>query len=87
MLESGCKTMEYSNKVISVIVKPNSSKGSVVVVGGDGVLTVYLRAKPHDGEANRKLIETLAEHLGIAKTKLEIIAGHKSRIKRIKISK
>jgi uncharacterized protein (TIGR00251 family) len=78
--------MEYSNKVISVIVKPNSSKGPVVVVGDDGALTIHLRAKPHGGEANRELIETLAKHLGIAKTKLAIIAGHKSRIKRIKIS-
>jgi uncharacterized protein (TIGR00251 family) len=57
-----------------------------VVVGDDGNLAVYLHSKPHDGQANRELIEILAKHLGIPKTKLEITAGHKSRIKRIKLS-
>jgi uncharacterized protein (TIGR00251 family) len=72
-------------KTISVTVKPNSSQAPMVVTGDEGVLTVYLRAKPHDGAANRELIKTLAKHLGVAQTELEIVAGHRSRIKRIKL--
>ena len=65
-----------------VIVKPGSSQEKVVGTG-DQELIVYLRAKPHDGEANLALIKILAKHLNIPKTSLKITRGQKSRHKEI----
>ena len=65
-----------------VIVKPGSSQEKVVATG-EQELTVYLRAKPHDGEANSALIEILAKYLNLPKTSLKITRGQKSRVKTI----
>ena len=63
-----------------ITVKPGSSQEKVVATG-DQELIVYLRAKPHDGEANSALIKILAKHLNIPKTSLKITRGQKSRTK------
>ncbi len=65
-----------------ITVKPGSSQEKIVATG-DQELTVYLRAKPHDGEANSALIKILAKYLNIPKTSLKITRGQKSRIKTI----
>ena len=65
-----------------VIVKPGSSQEKVVATG-EQELTVYLRAKPHDGEANSALIKILAKYLNLPKTSLKITRGQKSRHKEI----
>ena len=67
-----------------VIVKPGSSQERVLESGANE-LTVYLRAKPHDGEANDALIKLLSKHFHIAKTTIKITHGHKSRIKTIEL--
>ena len=46
-------------------------------------LTVYLRAKPHDGEANAALIKLLSKHFKVGKTSIKILRGAKSRQKLI----
>ena len=66
----------------SVLVKPGSSQEKVVF-GAENKLTVYLRAKPHDGEANEALIKLLAKHFKVPKTSIKIIRGTKSRNKMI----
>lgn len=63
-----------------IIVKPGSSQEKIVD-SADGVLTVYLRAKPHDGEANAVLIRLLADYFDIPKTSIKIARGAKSRHK------
>lgn len=65
-----------------ITVKPGGSQEKIVATG-DQELTVYLRAKPHDGEANSALIKILAKYLNIPKTSLKITRGQKSRIKTI----
>ena len=72
------------SKKINVIVKPGSSQEKIVETGPDEY-TIYLRAKPHDGEANDALIKLLAKHFKIAKTTIKIIRGTKSRNKTIEI--
>lgn len=67
----------------TVIVKPGTSQEKVVVSGSD--LVVYLRAKPHDGEANTALIKLLAKHFHVAKSQVEIIRGAKARTKIVTI--
>ncbi len=67
-----------------VIVKPNSKKGPLVITEGTN-LTVYLREKPVDGEANSALIKVLAKHFRVPKTSISILRGAKARQKLIEI--
>ena len=64
-------------------VAPNSSTEKVLE-SEDGYM-VYTRAKAQAGQANQKVIELLAKHMGIAKTLIRIKSGHKSRHKIIEI--
>ncbi len=63
-----------------VKVKPGSSQEKVIE-NDDGTLTIYLRAKPHDGEANTALIKLLSKHFDIPKTSISIKNGAKGREK------
>ena len=50
-------------------------------------MVVYLTAPAVDGKANKALIGALAEEFDVAKSRIEIIKGLKSRHKTIKINK
>ena len=65
-----------------VTVKPGSSQEKIVETA-PGEFTVYLRAKPHDGEANTALIKLLSRHFDVPKTTIKITRGQKSRTKTI----
>jgi hypothetical protein len=51
----------------------------------DGSLTVFLQQRAVDGAANEGLVELLAKHFGVSKSRVEIEAGFTSRIKRIQV--
>ena len=67
-----------------VKVKPGSSQEKVVKVGEDELI-VYLRAKPHDGEANVALVKLLAKYFDMPKTAIEIVRGYRSRLKIVEL--
>ena len=69
---------------VEVLVKPGSKKGPLVAPSQDAIM-VYLREKPHDGEANEALIKVLAEYYGVSKSQVAIISGGKSRKKVVEI--
>jgi hypothetical protein len=52
----------------------------------DGTLKIRLTAPPVDGAANEALVKFLSETLSIGKSSVEIVTGHTSREKRVKIS-
>ncbi len=68
----------------AIIVKPGTSQEKIVE-SGNHELVVYLRAKPHDDEANIALVKLLAKYFDIPKTSIKITHGRKSRIKTIEI--
>ena len=70
--------------IVSITVKPGSKKGPLIEENETG-LTVFLRAKPHDGEANQALIKLLADYFQVAKSQIIIKSGEKSRLKRIEV--
>ena len=70
---------------ITVAVKPGSRKGPLVESQPDGSLLVYLRSRAIEGAANKELIETVAAHFGVAKSKVEIKGGATARIKRLSV--
>ncbi len=70
---------------VTVRVKPGSKKGPLVEPSEDGSLTVFLQQRAVDGAANDGLIEVLAKHFGVSKSRIVIEAGFTSRIKRIDV--
>jgi len=52
----------------------------------DGALLVRLAAAPVDGAANDELIALIAKSLRIPKRDITIVAGERSRTKRIRIA-
>jgi len=69
----------------SITIKPNSTKGPLVETQDDGSLLVYIREPAVEGKANTALIELLAKHFGVAKSRIVIVRGHTSRNKIIEI--
>lgn len=68
---------------IKVQVKPNS-KVSKVIVSGD-MFVVYVKSPPIEGKANEEMLELLSEHLGVPKSRMEIVSGKRSRNKIVSI--
>lgn len=69
---------------LQIKVTPNASKNQIMGWEGD-VLRLRIKGVPEKGRVNEKLIEFLADTLGIAKSQIEILSGHTSRLKRLKI--
>lgn len=67
-------------KQYSITVKPGTSQTKITETDA-GDLVVYLRAKPHDGEANTELIKLLAKHFDVPKTSIKVVRGAHSRHK------
>ena len=70
---------------ITVKVIPRSSRNEIAGIQEDGTIKIRLTAAPVEGQANKALVEFLAEVLDIAKSKIEIIGGLSGRIKLITI--
>jgi uncharacterized protein (TIGR00251 family) len=66
-------------------VKPGSKKGPLVEASGAGEITVFVREHAVGGAANKAVIELLAKHFGVPKSKVEIESGFASRHKRVQI--
>jgi len=69
--------------IVTVKVVPRSSINQIVGFEGD-ILKVKVKSAPVDGSANRDLIVLLSKCVKLAKEKVEIISGHKSRLKKIR---
>jgi uncharacterized protein YggU (UPF0235/DUF167 family) len=65
---------------ITVVAKPNSKKESVEITE-DGRYTIRVGAQPEDGKANQRIIELLADFLKVPKSKINLVYGHKGKIK------
>jgi len=65
---------------ISVVAHPNSKKPRVE---RDlfGTLQVYVSQPPLEGRANEAVIDALAGHFQIKKSQIQLIRGHKSKMK------
>ncbi|MBT0662761.1 YggU family protein [Geobacter pelophilus] len=68
----------------AVHVQPRASRMEICGMQGDA-LKVRLTSPPVEDAANRQLEEFIAKTLGIAKSKVSVISGTKSRQKRLLI--
>ena len=69
--------------VVTVKVVPRSSISQIVGFEGD-ILKVKVKSAPVDGLANRDLIVLLSKCVKVAKERIEILSGHRSRLKKIR---
>lgn len=68
----------------SVYVQPRSS--SATIVGAhNNALKIKLTAPPADGAANKQCCTLIAKALSLPKSAVELVSGHTSRRKRIRI--
>ena len=73
--------------IVKVLVKPGSKKGPLVDAISSDEIVVYLREKPHDGEANEALVKMLADYYDVAKSCVVIKRGQKSHRKLVEVIK
>ena len=71
--------------IIAVRVIPRSGRCGLAGMRG-GALLVRLNAPPVEGAANAELIEIIAAALGVRKHDVAIVAGARSRQKRVRVS-
>ena len=65
-------------------IKPNARKREVVKVK-EGEYVVSVVSPAREGKANEELIEALSEHFKVAKSRVRIIGGLKSKKKVLEI--
>jgi uncharacterized protein (TIGR00251 family) len=70
---------------ISVRVKPNARQAAFTKQA-DGTWLAAVNAPPVDGKANAAVIALIAEHFGVAKSKVKIESGEGSRLKKVSVS-
>lgn len=70
--------------ILNIKLIPNSSINKIVSKEGSN-WRIKLMTPPIEGKANQALIKFLAEELDIAKNKIKIISGEKSRDKKVEI--
>lgn len=72
--------------IVTVRVKPGSRKGPLVEVDDDGALTIYVQERAVDGKANDAVTKLLSQHLGVPRSRVELISGATARLKRFRVS-
>jgi len=70
---------------LSIRIQPRASKNEITWMENGG-LKIRLTAPPVDGAANEALIRFLAETLSVTKSQVDIVSGHTSRDKIVRIS-
>jgi uncharacterized protein (TIGR00251 family) len=65
-------------------VVPGVSKSEIVGIQGDA-LKVRVAAPPSKGQANKELARLLARALGVQTRDVEVVSGHTSRHKRVRV--
>ena len=71
--------------LLKIYLQPRSSRNEIVGPHRDGV-KVKVTAPPLEGKANEALLRFLAKELGISSSCIEILKGHHSREKILRIS-
>ena len=70
---------------IAVRVTTRASKNQIVGALSDGTIKIRITAAPTEGQANDELVKFLSDVLGVAKSRIEIVAGSTGRDKLISV--
>lgn len=74
-----------NNVVLHLQVKPNSKKQEIVVDSFDKKITIFVKAQPDKGKANKELLKFMAKILEKTTSDISIVAGQTSRDKTLLI--
>ena len=66
---------------LNVRARPNARVTRITGVMEDGSLKADVHAAPEDGEANKELARHLAERFGVGISNVELLSGHRGRLK------
>ena len=69
---------------LEITVHPRSKRNELSAAE-DGKIRIYVTAAPERGKANEAAISLLADRLGVAKTYIRILRGHRTRTKTLLI--
>ncbi len=69
---------------ITVLVKPKAKK-KTLELNENGEYIVGVISPARDGKANSEVIDTRARYLKLAKSRVQIVSGHKSKKKILEI--
>lgn len=72
--------------IFNVFLQPRASRNSLVGLH-DNAIKIALTAPPVDGEANKQLIQYLSKLFRVKKSDITIVAGERSRRKRLSVCK
>jgi len=72
-----------NNVVLQLKVKPNSKKQEIAVDSIDKKITIFVKAPPDKGKANKELLKFMAKILEKTTSDISIVAGQTSRDKTI----
>lgn len=75
--ENGC--------TFRVRIQPKSRRNEITGLHGDA-LKIRLTAPPIEGKANQALRKFLAKQLGVPPSSVQILTGHTSRQKRVRVA-
>lgn len=70
---------------VKVIAK--SAKSEIAGELADGTLKIRIAAAPERGKANAELCSFLARQVGVPTAKVEVISGHTSPLKLVRVSR
>ena len=74
-----------SGVVFNIRVIPRASRCELAGIQGDA-LKLRITAPPVEGAANKECVRFLSDILGVKKSQITIIAGHRSKNKKVSIS-
>lgn len=78
---ASCVELTPGGLKVKIRVQPKASRNKIGEVR-EGYLQVKLTSPPVEGAANKMLIEFLSKKLRIAKSRVELLSGEKSRKKK-----
>ena len=74
-----------ANTLLTVHVKTRAKKQSLQWID-DSTVKIWVVAAPEKGRANKEVLEMLAGELSLRVSQLEIVRGHTTAMKQVKIS-
>jgi uncharacterized protein len=78
---------DSSRATLAVKVMPKSPKTEIAGELSDGTLKIRVAAPPERGKANAELCAFLAREIGVPVSQVEVISGHTSPRKLVRVSR
>ena len=75
----------HVDKIITVKLTPRASKNEIIFVS-DNMYKVRVTAPPVGGAANQALVMIISDYFSISQSCIEIIKGHKGRLKTVRVT-